>query len=83
MRETHAGAGLALVLASLALMSGFSVLMLSEFIPLVFFGALVSVAMAGGLVGNLILLPIMLRWLPDPAPAATPPSTALESPAGE
>jgi len=81
VRETHAGAGLALVLASLALMSGFSVLMLSEFIPLVFFGALVSVAMAGGLVGNLVLLPIMLRWLPDPVvpkdePHRPPASTA-------
>lgn len=83
VRETHAGAGLALVLASLALMSGFSVLMLSEFIPLVFFGALVSVAMLGGLVGNLVLLPIMLRWLSYPTPpslatAAAPPPAATD-----
>jgi predicted RND superfamily exporter protein len=66
VRETHAGAGMALVLASVALMAGFTVLTLSEFIPLVFFGALVSIAMAGGLLGNLVLLPIMLRWLPSP-----------------
>jgi predicted RND superfamily exporter protein len=48
-------------------MSGFAVLTLSEFIPLVFFGALVSVAMAVGLLGNIVLLPIMLRWLPETA----------------
>jgi uncharacterized protein len=65
IHETHAGAGLAVVLASLALMSGFAVLTLSEFIPLVFFGALVSVAMAVGLLGNVVLLPIMLGWLPE------------------
>jgi predicted RND superfamily exporter protein len=65
VQKTHSGAGLALVLASLALMSGFAVLIVSEFIPLVFFGALVSVAMAGGLLGNVVLLPLMLRWLPD------------------
>lgn len=61
--RAHSGAGLALVMATLALMAGFAILTLSEFIPLVFFGALVSVAMAGGLVGNLVLLPLMLRWI--------------------
>ena len=42
-------------------MAGFSVLTLSHFIPLVYFGVLVSVAMLGGLLGNLILLPLLLR----------------------
>jgi predicted RND superfamily exporter protein len=80
VHETHSGAGLALVLASLALMSGFAVLILSEFIPLVFFGALVSVAMAGGLAGNLVLLPLLLRWLPAPrgAGAEVPEPAAYE-----
>ena len=65
IHETHGGAALAMVLASIALISGFAVLMVSEFIPLAFFGAMVSMAMIGGLLGNLVLLPVMLRWLPD------------------
>jgi predicted RND superfamily exporter protein len=36
---------------------------ISEFIPTVHFGLLVSVAMLGGLAGNLIALPILLRLL--------------------
>jgi predicted RND superfamily exporter protein len=64
IHETHGGAALAMVLASFALISGFAVLMLSEFIPLAFFGSMVSMAMIGGLLGNLVLLPVMLRWLP-------------------
>ncbi len=61
LKETHQGVGLALVFANVALVAGFSVLTLSHFIPLVYFGVLVSVAMLGGLLGNLILLPLLLR----------------------
>ena len=64
LKETHQGVGLALVFANLALVAGFSVLALSHFIPLVYFGLLVSVAMTGGLLGNLVLLPLLL-WLVD------------------
>jgi predicted RND superfamily exporter protein len=39
---------------------GFLVLTLSNFIPLVYFGLLSSVAMVGGLVGNLLVLPLLL-----------------------
>lgn len=65
IRETHAGVGLALVFANVALMAGFSVLCLSNFIPLIYFGILVSLAMLGGLMGNLVLLPLLLRWTPQ------------------
>jgi hypothetical protein len=34
---------------------------MSHFIPLVYFGLLVSVAMLGGLAGNLVLLPLLMR----------------------
>ena len=61
LKETHQGVGLALVFANIALVAGFSVLALSHFIPLIYFGILVSVAMLGGLLGNLILLPLLLR----------------------
>jgi predicted RND superfamily exporter protein len=60
--ETNQGVGRALVFASLALIAGFSVLTLSHFLPMVHFGALVSIAMVGGLIGNLALMPLLLRW---------------------
>ncbi len=63
LEQTHAGVGRAVVLANLALVVGFSVLTLSHFIPLVYFGILVSVAMVGGLAGNLVLLPVLLAWV--------------------
>lgn len=73
---TSQGVGLALVFANVALVAGFSVLTLSHFIPLVYFGILVSVSMLGGLFGNLVLLPLLLRMVDarpygssDPAPA--------------
>jgi predicted RND superfamily exporter protein len=53
-------AGRALVFATLALVVGFSSLALSQFVPTVYFGILVSLAMLGGLAGNLIILPLLL-----------------------
>lgn len=53
--------GSALIFANLALILGFLALCVSNFIPLVYFGALVGVAMFGGLVGNLMLLPALLQ----------------------
>ena len=49
------------------LVAGFIVLTYSQFIPLVYFGILVSLAMIGGLAGNLILLPLMISLIePNP-----------------
>jgi predicted RND superfamily exporter protein len=62
LQGTQNDVGRALVYSNLALVAGFGVLTLSEFIPLVYFGVLVSVAMLGGLAGNLLLLPLLLRW---------------------
>ncbi|MCA9070918.1 MAG: MMPL family transporter [Planctomycetaceae bacterium] len=62
LEQTHNEVGRALVFANVALIAGFSVLTFSHFIPLVYFGILVSVAMIGGLIGNLLLLPLLLRW---------------------
>jgi uncharacterized protein len=50
------------VLSTLALIVGFMVLCTSEFVPTIYFGSLVSLAMFGGLVGNLIILPLLLHW---------------------
>jgi predicted RND superfamily exporter protein len=59
--DVQSSVGRAAVLATLALMVGFSTLCFSEFIPTVYFGTLVSLTMIGGLVGNLVALPLLLR----------------------
>lgn len=61
--HTNRDVGRALVFANLALVAGFVVLTFSKFIPLVYFGFLVGAAMTGGLLGNLLLLPVLLRFL--------------------
>jgi predicted RND superfamily exporter protein len=63
LRAAHGSVGLAMVMANLALIAGFLVLVISSLIPTVHFGVLVSVAMLGGLAGNLIVLPLILRLL--------------------
>jgi len=73
IRLTHASVGRAVVFANLAILVGFSVLCLSNFVPTIHFGILVGVAMFGGLMGNLFVLPLLLKLLvyfgripPDP-----------------
>lgn len=61
LRATQHDIGRALIYSNAALILGFLVLTLSHFIPLVYFGLLVSVAMLGGLAGNLVLLPLLMR----------------------
>src|SRR4029079_14088377 len=51
-----------LIYSKLALILGFLVLTTSHFVPLIYFGALVSIAIAGGLLVNLLLLPLLLEW---------------------
>ncbi len=53
--------GRALIFATLALVLGFSSLCTSQFIPTVYFGGLVSLAMLGGLAGNLVVLPLLIQ----------------------
>jgi len=55
--------GRAAVFATLALVVGFSTLATSDFVPTIYFGTLVSLSMVGGLVGNLVLLPLLIRRL--------------------
>jgi predicted RND superfamily exporter protein len=63
LRTVQQSVGEAMVLSTIALMVGFSVLATSYFIPTVYFGVLVTLAMFGGLFGNLLLLPLLLRLL--------------------
>jgi hypothetical protein len=61
LHATQHEIGRALIYSNFALILGFLVLTMSHFIPLVYFGLLVSVAMLGGLAGNLVLLPLLMR----------------------
>lgn len=70
---SHQNVGLALVLANLALVAGFTVLTLSNFVPLADFGVLVSVAMIGGLISNVVLMPVLLSWVKFPNATRTLP----------
>jgi len=62
LQIAQSSVGVAVVLAHIALVAGFMVLTVSEFIPLVYFGALLSLSMIGGLVSDLVMLPLLLRW---------------------
>jgi predicted RND superfamily exporter protein len=55
--------GRPVLLATAALVVGLLTLCGSEFVPTIHFGLLVSATMLGGLVGNLVLLPAILRML--------------------
>jgi predicted RND superfamily exporter protein len=55
--------GLAMIFATAALIVGFGVLITSQFVPTAYFGALMSLAMLGGMLGNLIVLPLLLAWM--------------------
>lgn len=63
LMHAHQTVGRAMVFSTIAIMIGFSALTLSQFIPLVYFGVLVSLALAGGTAGNLIVLPLLLQTI--------------------
>jgi predicted RND superfamily exporter protein len=75
----HQTAGRAMVFSTLALCVGFLALTTSGFMPTVSFGWLSALTMAGGLVGNLVVLPVLLAvsapWL---APACRPTREPLQ-----
>ncbi len=75
LARTHATAGIAVVISNLALMLGFGVLVLSRFIPLVHFGIFTSLALLGGMAGNLILLPLLLQLTPGAGEAKHSPQS--------
>jgi hypothetical protein len=60
LHTVHQRVGRALVFATLALVIGFAALCGSQFVPTIYFGALVSLSMLGGLIGNLVVLPVLL-----------------------
>lgn len=78
LQRTQQDVGSALLYANLALVAGFLVLTASNFIPLVYFGILSSVAMLGGLLGNLVVLPLLLRATGGVRGADSPASSEIE-----
>ncbi len=65
MHRSHRSIGRAMLYTSVIITAGFSVLMLSNFIPTVYFGLFTGFAMLAALLANLTLLPALLvKWKP-------------------
>lgn len=60
MHRSHASIGRAMYYTSVTIVVGFSILMLSEFIPSIYFGALTAFAMLMAVIGSLTLLPKLI-----------------------
>lgn len=60
LETAHQTAGRAMIFSTLALVVGFLALTTSGFMPTVSFGGLSCLTLLGGLVGNLVILPVLL-----------------------
>lgn len=61
MHRSHRSIGKAMFYTSITIIVGFSILVLSNFTPSIYFGFLTAFAMLSALLGNLLLLPQLLR----------------------
>jgi hypothetical protein len=71
------GAGRAIVITCFMLMAGFSVMLLSSFVPVKRFGELTAITALGCLMGNLVVLPALLKlwWKKPIGPLEEPVNT--------
>jgi predicted RND superfamily exporter protein len=60
INRCHRSIGRAIYYTSVTIMLGFSILVLSQFIPTIYFGILTSLAMLVALVANMTLLPVLM-----------------------
>lgn len=60
VRQSHATIGRAMYYTSVIIATGFSILVLSNFLPTIFFGLFTSFAMLFAMIANLTLLPLLL-----------------------
>ena len=60
INRCHGGIGKAMFYTSIAIVFGFAILGLSNFIPTIYFGLLTGTAMLVALIGNLLLLPAII-----------------------
>ncbi len=68
MRVCHGNVGRAILNTSITIVFGFSILVLSNFIPTIYFGIFTGLAMMIALVSVLIVLPkLLLMWKPFPS----------------
>ena len=63
MHRSHGSIGKAMLYTSLTIIVGFSILVLSNFIPTIYFGLFTGFAMLMALLGSLTLLPALMIWL--------------------
>lgn len=63
MHRSHASIGRAMYYTSATIIVGFSILMLSQFIPSIYFGLLTAFAMLMAIVGSLTLLPKLILMM--------------------
>lgn len=63
LASSQSETGMAVLMATLALVIGFGSMAVSDFLPTVAFGSLAAWTMLGGLLGNLCLLPALVTWL--------------------
>jgi predicted RND superfamily exporter protein len=63
VKRCHASIGRAMYYTSITVITGFSILALSNFIPTIYFGLLTGLAMTVALIANLTLLPVLLITL--------------------
>ena len=70
MHRAHSSIGRAMAYTSIIIVFGFAIMVLSEFIPTIYFGLLTGLAMFYALMGALLLLPKLILWL-KPFPAAS------------
>jgi predicted RND superfamily exporter protein len=82
LETAHQTAGRAMVFSTLALVVGFLALTTSGFVPTVSFGWLSCLTLLGGLVGNLVVLPVLLVLASGrPATGSPPAEKPLQHPA--
>ncbi len=60
MHRSHGSTGFAMYYTSVTIIIGFSILVLSNFIPSIYFGLLTGLAMAIALIAALTLLPLLI-----------------------
>ncbi len=63
MHRSHRSIGRAMYYTSVIIVFGFSIMVLSEFIPTIYFGILTGLAMFAALAGALFLLPKLILWV--------------------
>jgi len=81
VQRSHGSIGRAMYYTSIIITAGFSILVLSNFYPTIYFGILTGFAMVFAMVANLTLLPLLLIWIKplgskDRAPVSGPRAAA-------